>query len=384
MIEKKPIKVILYRRPELNKNTASFNRNEMVEEMLCSTFRCEVFRPSNWENYSKNRYLRGLKLRLSSYWQLHNLISLTKDKSYNYVLFIFPLDPFTVDPFIDLATSLFAKLLKIKVVTERNEYPYVFSNGANSFKKILYRLLLLPWHYRVFNALFIMTDELINFYGKHASKKCIIQKLPMTVDLRRFDNTKKDPGVSYIFYSGSLLERKDGVESLIHAFSKIAYKHTDLFLKIANSAENATQVEKLDLIIKRYGLFDRVILLGSVDRDSIPKLLFSAKILVLARPDSLQARGGFPTKLGEYLASGQPVIVTRVGEIPKILLEDQVYFINPLNLVAELAAKIDFILSNYAEALKIGANGKKAAIKNFSLESNRIKLKIGIEKLFSI
>ena len=43
----------------------------------------------------------------------------------------------------------------------------------------------------------------------------------------------------------------------------------------------------------------------------------------MARPDSRQARGGFPTKLGEYLATGKPVCVTKVGEIT-VYLEDNV------------------------------------------------------------
>ena len=44
-------------------------------------------------------------------------------------------------------------------------------------------------------------------------------------------------------------------------------------------------------------------------------------MLVLARPDNIQAKGGFPTKLGEYLATGNPVVVTKVGEIPNYLID---------------------------------------------------------------
>ncbi len=47
-------------------------------------------------------------------------------------------------------------------------------------------------------------------------------------------------------------------------------------------------------------------------------------------PDSKQAQGGFPTKLGEYLATGNPVCATTVGEIPDYLVDgESVYFAVP-------------------------------------------------------
>ena len=41
--------------------------------------------------------------------------------------------------------------------------------------------------------------------------------------------------------------------------------------------------------------------------------------MALARPTNKQAEGGFPTKLGEYLATGNTVVVTNVGEIGEFL-----------------------------------------------------------------
>lgn len=51
----------------------------------------------------------------------------------------------------------------------------------------------------------------------------------------------------------------------------------------------------------------------------MPQMLKNAEALVLDRPNSLQAQYGFPTKLGEYLLTGNPVVVTKVGDIPLYL-----------------------------------------------------------------
>lgn len=63
--------------------------------------------------------------------------------------------------------------------------------------------------------------------------------------------------------------------------------------------------------------------MGDVHRDKVPELLCRSKILALARPDNLQSEGGFPTKLGEYLSTGNLVIITDVGDIPFYLKDGE-------------------------------------------------------------
>ena len=64
---------------------------------------------------------------------------------------------------------------------------------------------------------------------------------------------------------------------------------------------------------------DSIVFTGIVSAADIPQILKNAAVLALDRPDSLQAQCGFPTKLGEYLLTENPVIVTKVGDIPLFL-----------------------------------------------------------------
>jgi glycosyltransferase involved in cell wall biosynthesis len=57
---------------------------------------------------------------------------------------------------------------------------------------------------------------------------------------------------------------------------------------------------------------------GLVSIDKVPQLLINAECL-LTTPLKFNS-GGFPTKLGEYLLSGVPVVSTAVGEIEKYII----------------------------------------------------------------
>jgi glycosyltransferase involved in cell wall biosynthesis len=95
----------------------------------------------------------------------------------------------------------------------------------------------------------------------------------------------------------------------------------------------------------------------------------------LPRPSSEQAHYGFPTKLGEYLATGNPVCCTKVGEIDTYLKDRySVYFTNP-GSVEDLVSTIEEIIANPEKAAKVGHNGKIAAMENFDKEKQGAFLK---------
>lgn len=375
---KMPIKVLLIRRFVENPNTASHSRNQGIEKMLINLYPCVVVKPEKTSFKTGNRYLNNLIEGFSFCWLLRKIYFLTRDKSFKYVVFLR-----SKNPFIALVTWFISKPLGVKLSIERNEYPAVYITKTNHIKRWLYDIFVLAWHYRLFDVFFIITDELINFYGSHVKRTTIIRKLPMTVDFDRFEKVVAHNSDEYIFYAGSLYEQKDGIESLIRAFKEIIKFFPSLKLKIAGGTKNGNREEALEELIKELSLQGKIELLGLVDRNKIPVLIKSSKMLVLPRPDTIQARGGFPTKLGEYLASGKPVIVTNVGEIGKYLSDNEVYFISPHNIISDLVDTVIEINNNYEKALGIGMKGKQKARKLFSLESNQTIIYSAFEEALS-
>jgi glycosyltransferase involved in cell wall biosynthesis len=377
IIINKKIKVVLVRGFDVNKNSASFNRNEAVEKMVQNFYDCVLVKPNCIKYRIPNRLLRGIFMELLFLRVIFTVNNILKDRSYNYIIFLR-----STKPTIAFFLWMLCKIRNAKLAIERNEYPSILLKSNTYLISFLYKLFIFSWHYKLFDIIFLMTDELIEFYGKAARRDCIIQKLPMTVDFQRFENLSEKINDSYIFYAGILSEKKDGVESLVHAFYKISKSFPNLCLKLAGPINPNIEVRKIQSLVKMYQLGDKIVFLGNIDRKDIPVYISNAKILVLPRPLSKQAQGGFPTKLGEYLASGKPIIATRVGEIPQYLSETEIFFISPDNIVSEIESTVSFILLNYRVALDIAESGKEAARKSFSIENNQEKIKFAFDKVF--
>ena len=76
---------------------------------------------------------------------------------------------------------------------------------------------------------------------------------------------------------------------------------------------------------------------------------------------------GFPTKLGEYLLTENPVVVTSVGDIPLFLRHgESAYLAEPGN-PEDIAAKIEDALSS-PNASSVGKKGAEIAKQCFNSE----------------
>jgi glycosyltransferase involved in cell wall biosynthesis len=78
---------------------------------------------------------------------------------------------------------------------------------------------------------------------------------------------------------------------------------------------------------------DCITFTGLQSHIKVPQLLLSCQILALTRPNGIFAEAGFPTKLGEYLSCKKPVLITKVGDIPKYFTnEEHVILVEPENI----------------------------------------------------
>jgi glycosyltransferase involved in cell wall biosynthesis len=276
---------------------------------------------------------------------------------------------------------LFVKARQKKIVYAIDEYPWSVIYRTNS----IFNKLFLRFFYRLFDALLIMTFKLMDYYSTKIRDGALMYHLPMTVETERFNSQvsslKENP--SYIAYCGydiknvgSTIFSKDGVDILIDAFAILSKQHQNILLYIIGESNEYRfrQVEKLNLK-------EKVIFTGNVNRNDIPKYLCNAELLVLARPDNLQAEGAFPSKLGEYLATGNPVVVTKVGEIPLYLKDNWNAFLAEPGNVQSFAERMDYALSNPDLAKKVGIRGKELAENEFDYKRQGIKLQEFLNKI---
>ena len=118
--------------------------------------------------------------------------------------------------------------------------------------------------------------------------------------------------------------------------------------------------------IANYNLQNKVFWKGEFSREKIPQIIKNANLLVLPRPDSKQAQGGFPTKLGEYLATSNPVCATTVGEIPNYLTDEKSVFFAEPGSIDSFANAMQKALNNQEAAKLIGKMGCEVAKTSFN------------------
>lgn len=258
---------------------------------------------------------------------------------------------------------LSCKFNKIKYIMEKSEFPFVLMRSGLIAK--LWGKIYVNTIYKLFDGMIIMTQPLLEYFRSLVRKDCSLIKVPMTVDMTRFENVSSNNRYSnYAAYCGNMSGNKDGVLNLIEAFSYVEPNHPDFKLLMIGGTNEPTEFDKIKNRVVELGL-KNIIFTGRVSRDDIPVLLSNAKLLCLARPSSLQSKGGFPTKLGEYLTTGHPVVVTAVGEIPSYLNDSNSFIVEPDNN-ERFGNRINEILSDYERAAAIGLKGRKVALANFN------------------
>jgi glycosyltransferase involved in cell wall biosynthesis len=198
--------------------------------------------------------------------------------------------------------------------------------------------------------------------------------IPIMVDCNEYRSDQPpatDP--RFVTYVGMLNERKDGVATLMKAFAAIAADFPDVRLRLIGDSDDprVSNVTEFRRVAAGLGIADRVEFTGQVRRDEIPALLADSSVLVLARPSSQQADAGFPTKLGEYLASGRPVVVTSTSDISEYLTDGESACLVPPDDVDALSGRLSSALAD-PEAAAIGAAGRVVAERCFDYhESGR-------------
>lgn len=277
------------------------------------------------------------------------------------ILILLDVSTFTLSPIISTA-----KKAGIKVYHERTEYPFVVSSKSLIGRINLY--LYLNFIITKFDGIYVINKALVQYFEKLTANKVPLKIINMIVDPDRFNcprEQKKDKKIQWITYCGGLAGNKDGVPILIESFSLISEEFPHFRLKLIGSLQNETTRKNLESKVKELNLDDRVLFTGSLKREEIPKQLCDSSLLALARPRNKQAEGGFPTKLGEYLATGNPVVVTKVGEIGDFMKNGQNAFVAEPDSVEAFAFKLrEAILSKSSR--EIGIAGKNLVKNEFN------------------
>jgi len=262
------------------------------------------------------------------------------------------------------AILLFCKILHIKVVAYISEW-YEKSTVVRQWYLLpkwwdfLFRMKLVNPR---FDGLVMPSHFLFNYYRNEKQiPESQLYILPNLVDLSYFEGVAADTEFSKtgirIGYCGTPT-RKDGAEDLLRAFQLVHAQHPSAELMIiGGSVGDAQLLPNLKRLAAESGVEGKTIFTGLVPFSRMPGLLHSCDILALARPSGIFAEAGFPTKLGEYMACKKPVVLTRVGDMPRYLTHQENAMLADPDHPADFAEQILWLIDHPDKANAIAACG---------------------------
>lgn len=210
--------------------------------------------------------------------------------------------------------------------------------------------------------------------------------MPNLTDPKRFeikDGKPFRPNKITIGYVGTP-SKKDGIWDLIKSFAILNKKYPGTHLLIIGDITNGNSIVPE---LKKYALEnsvhkDCITFTGLQSHSLIPELLLSCQILALTRPNGIFAEAGFPTKLGEYFACKKPVVMTKVGDIPKYFKnEEHVILVEPEN-IESIVFGFEKILYNKKLSEKLSTNAYKWMEENLNYKNQAKKLDGFLSSLF--
>ena len=276
---------------------------------------------------------------------------------------------YSTDPYYYSFYSWVSKKIGVKFIVERSELPAIEKENEEYSSTIKGRMIIrrVLRSFKKPDAWILETQNLVDYYIPRARNDCKYLIVPMTVDIDKFSAPQKTctPYSPYIAYCGNMSE-VDGISILIRAYSLVVRKHPEYRLVLAGYSEDTPTQKEL---VKTLELTEKVIFLGRVPSEEVPQFLKNASILALASPTSMRSIATMPCKVGEYLCTSNPVVVTKLGEIPKYLTDGVSAYLQEADSIDAFAESLERVIDSDSTVIEgIGKAGLRVATENFNSE----------------
>jgi glycosyltransferase involved in cell wall biosynthesis len=180
------------------------------------------------------------------------------------------------------------------------------------------------------------------------------------IDLRPFARPLsfyRSPAPLRVGLVGRLAPEK-GCDLLLRAAAKVLVEFPQIQFCIAGDGPEGGALKRL---IAELGIGDSVSLVGHCD--DMPAWYRSLDLLV-----SASRQEGLPIALLEGMAAGLPLVATRVGEVPSLILNGVTGLLIPVEDVSALASAISTLLRDSTLRQSLGAAGRERIASSYSAE----------------
>lgn len=190
--------------------------------------------------------------------------------------------------------------------------------------------------------------DVVKYYGRSNGEKCIV--IPLT--FQSLSKVSKKVSLArqytpYFYYPAASWPHKNH-ERLLRAFARVSTHHPEY--KLVLTGMQRQQQSKIEALIRKLRLDDKVVDLGYVDYADVPGIYASAFGLVF--PSLFE---GFGIPVLEALSRGIPATISDSSSLPEVGGEAAIYF-DPKN-IADIASAMEKLIQDkrlYKRLQKLG------------------------------
>lgn len=192
-----------------------------------------------------------------------------------------------------------------------------------------------------------------------------IEVVPNGIDVNKFcpiDLEKHRDGEIILLFVGRI-ERAKGVFIMGEAFCKLVKVYKDKIIKCVFVGEDRGALTKLKSMLKKGGVIPHVEFRGVVSEEELVKIYQQTDIFI--NPSLIYE--SFSYTCLEAMASGVPVIASRIGGIPEVVEDGKTGFLFEPGEVDDLIEKLKILIEDPDKRRKMGKGARKRVEEHFDV-----------------
>jgi glycosyltransferase involved in cell wall biosynthesis len=350
--EKKKILFILQLPPPLH-GASVMNRN---------LINSEVIKDNYYVNFINLQFAKSIrKLAKFSFWKIlksfyYGLKILKRILTYKPDLVYFTLSPVGYAFYRDAFYVFLLKILNKKIVLHLHGKGINKNASRSKLNKNLYE-----WVFKNTHVICLSKSLLDDISGVYFSSPFIV---PNGIEVQSFVNKKAthplNESIPHILFLSNFIRNK-GVLILIEALSILKSQGYNFNARFVGESSDLT-IEMLEDIVRNKNLSEFVKIVGPLYSED--KVVEFQKADILVFPTYNDA---FPLVIIEGMQNSLPVISTREGGIPEIIIDKETGFLVEAQNTEMLANKIAILLKDKNLRVTMGEKGYERFINYFTL-----------------
>lgn len=190
----------------------------------------------------------------------------------------------------------------------------------------------------------------------------LIRGIPLRIGnpiAREFFSSETVPSPPRLLYAGMLSPLKNPL-GLVNAFAEARRAVPEARLALIGPQPDAAYLQKIRDRISTLGLDDCVEITGLVDTDRMRREIADSRAVVL-----FSRQENSPTIIAQAMASGKPVVASRVGGVPEMVDDGETGFLIESGDEVALSDRLQTLLKDDDLSMRMGARANEVARQRF-------------------